>query len=149
MITLFLVCKLKLFLSIELAMLLSKGDGQMAGRYANMDAQRGLKKLSGEVVVDKQDNKDFVNIAKAHASAGNMGDMVTIMGALARFEQTADVTATIREQNAEDRKILLAELDRRGLVRDEPVVETVPIWAQKLADGQDQLFKRITALEKK
>ena len=121
----------------------------MAGRYANIDAQRSLKKINGEVVVDKQDNKDFVNIAKAHASAGNMGDMVTIMGALARFEQTADVTATIKEQNAEDRKILLAELDRRGLVNEEPVVETVPVWAKKLAEGQDQLFKRIGALENK
>ena len=121
----------------------------MAGRYANIDAQRSLKKINGEVVVDKQDNKDFVNIAKAHASAGNMGDMVTIMGALARFEQTNDVTETVKQQNAEDRKILLAELDKRGLVSEAPVVETVPVWASKLADGQDQLFKRITALEKK
>ena len=123
----------------------------MAGRYANMDAQRSLKKINGEVVVDKQDNKDFVNIAKAHASAGNMGDMVTIMGALARFEQTNDVTQAIKEQNAEDRKVMLAEIDARlGTSVAEapaPVVETVPAWAQKLADGQDQLFKRISVLE--
>ena len=121
----------------------------MAGRYANIDAQRSLKKINGEVIVDKQDNKDFVNIAKAHASAGNMGDMTTVMAALARFEQTNDVTQTIKEQNAADRVVLLAELDKRGLVSEAPVVETVPVWAQKLADGQDQLFKRITALEKK
>ena len=122
----------------------------MAGRYANMDAQRGLKKLSGEVVVDKQDNKDFVNIAKAHASAGNMGDMVTIMSALSRFEQTNDVTVAIKEQNAEDRKVLLAEIDARmgtdvamsAIVSNPPVVETVPAWAE-------QLFKRIAAMEKK
>jgi len=121
----------------------------MAGRYANIDAQRSLKKLSGEVVVDREDNKDFVNIAKAHASAGNMGDMVTIMGALARFEQTNDVTETVKQQNAEDRKILLAELDKRGLVNEtpEPEAEVVPGWAQKLADGQTQLFKRIGVLE--
>ena len=129
----------------------------MAGRYANIDAQRSLKKLNGEVIVDKQDNKDFVNIAKAHASAGNMGDMVTIMGALARFEQTNDVTETIKLQNAEDRKILLAEIDARlgtdvamsAIVSNPPVVETVQVWAQKLTEGKDQLFKRITALEKK
>ena len=120
----------------------------MAGRYANMDAQRSLKKLNGEVVVDKQDNKDFVNIAKAHASAGNMGDMVTIMGALARFEQTADVTATIREQNAEDRKILLAELDKRGLVSEGPKAEapSVPLELKILLE---KMNNRLIALEKK
>ena len=129
----------------------------MAGRYANIDAQRSLKKINGEVIVDKQDNKDFVNIAKAHASAGNMGDMTTIMAALARFEQTNDVTQAIKEQNAEDRKVMLAEIDARlgtdvamsAIVSNPPVVEQVPVWAQKLTDGQDQLFKRITALEKK
>jgi hypothetical protein len=134
-------------------MLLSKGDGQMAGRYANIDAQRSLKKINGEVVVDAQDNKDFVNIAKAHASAGNMGDMTTIMAALARFEQTNDVTQAIKEQNAEDRKVLMAQIDARlgtsVAVAPEPVVETVPVWARKLADGQEQLFKRIAAIEKK
>ena len=122
----------------------------MAGRYANMDAQRSLKKLSGEVVVDKQDNKDFVNIAKAHASAGNMGDMVTIMGALARFEQTKDVTQTIKDQNAEDRKILLAELDKRGLVNEAPVVEpkapSVPLDLKILLE---KMNNRLIALEKK
>ena len=122
----------------------------MAGRYANIDAQRSLKKLSGEVVVDREDNKDFVNIAKAHASAGNMGDMVTIMGALARFEQTNDVTETVKQQNAEDRKILLAELDKRGLVNEAPVVvepeaEVVPQWAKSM---MSQVFKRLSALEK-
>ena len=117
----------------------------MAGRYANMDAQRGLKKLSGEVVVDKQDNKDFVNIAKAHASAGNMGDMVTIMGALARFEQTADVTQTIKEQNAEDRRLLMSEIDARmgtQLVKEaEQPTEVVPSWAKELIGRVKQLEK--------
>ena len=126
----------------------------MAGRYANIDAQRSLKKINGEVVVDKQDNKDFVNIAKAHASAGNMGDMTTIMAALARFEQTNDVTQAIKEQNAEDRKVMLAEIDARLGTSTEAApepesVETVPKWAQHLIDGQDQLFKRVTVLEKK
>ena len=121
----------------------------MAGRYANIDAQRSLKKLNGEVVVDKQDNKDFVNIAKAHASAGNMGDMVTIMSALSRFEQTNDVTVAIKEQNAEDRKVLLAEIDARmgtdvaiSAIKSNPVEEVMPPWAE-------QLFKRIAAMEKK
>ena len=133
-------------------MLLSKGDGQMAGRYANIDAQRSLKKLNGEVIVDKQDNKDFVNIAKAHASAGNMGDMVTTLSALARFEQTNDVTQAIKEQNAADRKVMLAEIDARlgtNVAEAPEPVEVMPVWAQKVVDGQDQLFKRITALEKK
>tara|TARA_Y100000034_G_C6647769_1_gene283404 strand:+ start:106 stop:486 length:381 start_codon:yes stop_codon:yes gene_type:complete len=126
----------------------------MAGRYANLDAQRSLKKLNGEVVVDKQDNKDFVNIAKAHASAGNMGDMVTIMGALARFEQTNDVTAAIKEQNAEDRKIMLAEIDARLGTNVAPTVaptvepepEVMPQWAKTM---MGQVFSRIAALEKK
>ena len=114
----------------------------MAGRYANIDAQRSLKKINGEVVVDKQDNKDFVNIAKAHASAGNMGDMTTIMAALARFEQTNDVTEAVKEQNALDRAVLLGELDKRGLTSSEPVVEEVPAWAQRLEE-------RLSALESK
>ena len=118
----------------------------MAGRYANIDAQRSLKKINGEVVVDKQDNKDFVNIAKAHASAGNMGDMTTIMAALARFEQTNDVTETIKAQNAEDRKLLLAQIDARmGTTvaeTPEPVVEQAPAWAQRLEE-------RLSALESK
>ena len=121
----------------------------MAGRYANMDAQRSLKKINGEVVVDKQDNKDFVNIAKAHASAGNMGDMTTIMAALARFEQTNDVTVAIKEQNAEDRKIMLAEIDARMgtsvAVEPEPT-EVMPEWAKTM---MAQVFTRIAALEKK
>ena len=105
----------------------------MAGRYANMDAQRSLKKINGEVVVDKQDNKDFVNIAKAHASAGNMGDFTTIMTALSRLEAAADVTEAIKEQNAVDRKLLLAEIDNRlgSQVVDKPV-EVVPNWAKEL-----------------
>ena len=134
-------------------MLLSKGDGQMAGRFANNDAQRSLKRINGEVTVDQQDNKDFVNIAKAHAAAGNMGDMTTMLTALARFETQNDVTQAVKEQNASDRTILLKEIDARlGTNVAEvpaPVVETVPVWAKKIAEGQDQLFKRITALEKK
>ena len=122
----------------------------MAGRYANMDAQRSLKKINGEVVVDKQDNKDFVNIAKAHASAGNMGDMVTIMSALSRFEQTNDVTAAIKEQNAEDRKIMLSEIDARlgtnVAPTVEPEAEVMPQWAKTM---MSQVFTRIAALEKK
>ena len=122
----------------------------MAGRYANIDAQRSLKKLNGEVIVDKQDNKDFVNIAKAHASAGNMGDMVTIMSALSRFEQTNDVTAAIKEQNAEDRKIMLSEIDARlgtnVAPAVEPEAEVVPQWAKAM---MSQVFQRISALEKK
>ena len=122
----------------------------MAGRYANIDAQRSLKKLSGEVVVDKQDNKDFVNIAKAHASAGNMGDMVTIMSALSRFEQTNDVTAAIKEQNAEDRKIMLSEIDARLGTNvapvAEPEAEVMPEWAKTM---MSQVFQRIAALENK
>ena len=122
----------------------------MAGRYANIDAQRSLKKINGEVVVDKQDNKDFVNIAKAHASAGNMGDMTTIMAALARFEQTNDVTQAIKEQNAEDRKVMLAEIDARlgtNVVKvEEPETnEIVPQWAKSM---MSQVFKRLSALEK-
>ena len=126
-------------------MLLSEGDGQMAGRYANIDAQRSLKKINGEVIVDKQDNKDFVNIAKAHASAGNMGDMTTIMAALARFEQTNDVTETIKLQNAEDRKLLLAGIDARMGTNVTPEVvepaEVVPNWAKELIGRVKQLEK--------
>ena len=121
----------------------------MAGRYANMDAQRSLKKINGEVVVDKQDNKDFVNIAKAHASAGNMGDMVTIMSALSRFEQTNDVTAAIKEQNAEDRKIMLSEIDARLGTNVAPVVEpeapSVPLDLKILLE---KMNNRLIALEK-
>ena len=117
----------------------------MAGRYANIDAQRSLKKINGEVVVDAQDNKDFVNIAKAHASAGNMGDMTTIMAALARFEQTNDVTQAIKEQNAEDRKLLLAQIDARMgttvMPVDDKPVEAVPKWAKELISRVKQLEK--------
>jgi len=125
----------------------------MAGRYANNDAQRSLKRINGEIAVDKQDNKDFVNIAKAHAAAGSMGDMTTILTALGRFEQQNDVTQAVKEQNAADRKVLLAQIDARMGTNvaevAEPVAEVVPVWAKKLAEGQDQLFKRITVLEKK
>ena len=105
----------------------------MASRFANNDAQRSIKRINGEISVDSQDNKDFVNIAKAHAAAGNMGDFTTIMTALSRLEAQADVTEAIKEQNAVDRKLLLAEIDNRlgSQVVDKPV-EVVPNWAKEL-----------------
>jgi len=108
----------------------------MASRFANNDAQRSIKRINGEISVDKQDNKDFVNIAKAHAAAGNMGDFTTIMTALSRLEAAADVTEAIKEQNAVDRRLLLTEIDARmgtavAPVDDKPV-EVVPNWAKEL-----------------
>ena len=118
----------------------------MAGRYANNDAQRSLKRIDGEIAVDKQDNKDFVNIAKAHASAGSMGDMTTILTALGRFEQQNDVTQAVKEQNAADRTVLLAEIDARmgtNVAAQEPEpVEVVPSWAKELIGRVKQLEKK-------
>ena len=117
----------------------------MASRFANNDAQRSIKRINGEISVDKQDNKDFVNIAKAHAAAGNMGDFTTILTALSRLEQTADVTEAIKQQNAVDRKLLLAEIDKRTLgqsvVDVRPAAEVVPQWAKKLIDRVKHLEK--------
>jgi|TARA_Y100000310_G_scaffold100247_1_gene98117 hypothetical protein len=118
----------------------------MAGRFQNNDAQRSMRRLQGEITVDKQDMKDFVNVAKAHASAGNMGDFTTILTALGRLEQQNDVTETIKAQNAEDRKILLAEIDSRmgtQTVKEAPKpVEVVPSWAK-------ELLGRVKSLESK
>ena len=117
----------------------------MASRFANNDAQRSIKRINGEISVDKQDNKDFVNIAKAHAAAGNMGDFTTIMTALSRLEAAADVTEAIKDQNAIDRKLLLAEIDTRmgtNVVESKPVpVEVVPKWAKDLIGRVKQLEK--------
>ena len=116
----------------------------MASRFANNDAQRSIKRINGEISVDKQDNKDFVNIAKAHAAAGNMGDFTTIMTALSRLEAAADVTEAIKDQNAIDRKLLLAEIDTRmgtNVVESKPV-EVVPSWAK-------ELIGRVKSLESK
>ena len=104
----------------------------MASRFANNDAQRSIKRINGEITVDKQDNKDFVNIAKAHAAAGNMGDFTTIMTALSRLEAAADVTVAIKEQNAVDRGLLLAEIDARMGTEVVKPVEVVPNWAKEL-----------------
>ena len=115
----------------------------MASRFANNDAQRSIKRINGEISVDKQDNKDFVNIAKAHAAAGNMGDFTTIMTALSRLEAAADVTEAIKDQNAIDRKLLLAEIDTRmgtNVVESKPV-EVVPSWAKELIGRVKQLEK--------
>ena len=110
----------------------------MASRFANNDAQRSIKRINGEISVDKQDNKDFVNIAKAHAAAGNMGDFTTIMTALSRQEAAADVTEAIKDQNAVDRKLLLSEIDARmgTQVTKESTkqVEVVPNWAKELVN---------------
>ena len=114
----------------------------MAGRFQNNDAQRSMRRLQGEITVDKQDMKDFVNVAKAHASAGNMGDFTTILTALGRLEQQNDVTEQIKEQNTADRALLLAELDKRGLTSKEPEAEQVPVWAQRLEE-------RLSSLESK
>ena len=129
-------------MSIELAMLLDRRLS-MASRFANNDAQRSIKRINGEISVDKQDNKDFVNIAKAHAAAGNMGDFTTIMTALSRLEAAADVTEAIKDQNAIDRKLLLAEIDTRmgtSIVESKPV-EVVPSWAKDLIGRVKQLEK--------
>ena len=129
-------------MSIELAMLLDR-RWSMASRFANNDAQRSIKRINGEISVDKQDNKDFVNIAKAHAAAGNMGDFTTIMTALSRLEAAADVTEAIKDQNAIDRKLLLAEIDTRmgtNVVESKPV-EVVPSWAKDLIGRVKQLEK--------
>ena len=113
----------------------------MAGRFQNNDAQRSMRRLQGEITVDKQDMKDFVNVAKAQASAGNMGDFTTILTALGRLEQQNDVTQAIKEQNAEDRKLLLSEIDSRmGKVEDKPV-EVIPSWAKELLGRVKQLEK--------
>jgi|TARA_Y100000296_G_C4931372_1_gene136789 hypothetical protein len=117
----------------------------MASRFANNDAQRSIKRINGEISVDSQDNKDFVNIAKAHAAAGNMGDFTTIMTALSRLEAQADVTEAIKEQNAVDRKLLLAEIDKRTLgqpvVDVRPAAEVVPQWAKELIGRVKHLEK--------
>ena len=117
----------------------------MASRFANNDAQRSIKRINGEISVDSQDNKDFVNIAKAHAAAGNMGDFTTIMTALSRLEAQADVTEAIKEQNAVDRKVLLAEIDARLGTQPEveapKPVEVVPGWAKELLGRVKQLEK--------
>jgi hypothetical protein len=114
----------------------------MAGRFQNNDAQRSIRRINGEISVDKQDMKDFVNVAKAHAAAGNMGDFVTILSSLGRLEQQNDVTESIKQQNAEDRKILLTEIDARlGKVETDPQAEEVPMWAKDIMD-------RLAALEK-
>tara|TARA_Y100000310_G_C20174138_1_gene575070 strand:- start:216 stop:569 length:354 start_codon:yes stop_codon:yes gene_type:complete len=117
----------------------------MAGRFQNNDAQRSMRRLQGEITVDKQDMKDFVNVAKAHASAGNMGDFTTILTALGRLEQQNDVTVAIKEQNAEDRKLLMAEIDARmntnvAKEADKPV-EVVPSWAKELINRVKHLEK--------
>tara|TARA_Y100000310_G_scaffold309781_1_gene354267 strand:+ start:725 stop:1072 length:348 start_codon:yes stop_codon:yes gene_type:complete len=105
----------------------------MAGRFQNNDAMRNIRRINGEITVDKQDMKDFVNVAKAHASAGNMGDFTTILSALGRLEQQNDVTQAIKEQNAEDRKLLLAEIDSRmGTTVEDKPVEVAPNWAKEL-----------------
>jgi len=117
----------------------------MASRFANNDAQRSIKRINGEISVDKQDNKDFVNIAKAHAAAGNMGDFTTIMTALSRLEAAADVTEAIKEQNTVDRKLLLAEIDARlgtkPKVEATKPVEVVPDWAKELIGRVKHLEK--------
>ena len=118
----------------------------MASRFANNDAQRSIKRINGEISVDKQDNKDFVNIAKAHAAAGNMGDFTTIMTALSRLEAAADVTEAIKDQNAIDRKLLLAEIDTRmgtNVVESKPV-EVIPNWAKELIGRVKHLEKKIS-----
>ena len=117
----------------------------MASRFANNDAMRNMKRINGEISVDAADNKDFVNIAKAHAAAGNMGDFTTIMTALSRLEQENDVTVAVKEQNAVDRKLLLAEIDARigGTTVQEPdqPAEVVPNWAKELIGRVKQLEK--------
>ena len=120
----------------------------MAGRFANNDAMRNIRRINGEITVDKEDMKDFVNVAKAHASAGNMGDFTTILSALGRLEQQNDVTEAIKVQNAEDRKLLLAEIDSRMNVVDQAKkvastieTEVVPKWAKELISKVKQLEK--------
>ena len=121
----------------------------MASRFANNDAQRSIKRINGEISVDSQDNKDFVNIAKAHAAAGNMGDFTTIMTALSRLEAAADVTEAIKEQNAIDRTVLLKEIDARMGVQTHLEVPEVPKPVEVAPDWAKELLGRVKSLESK
>ena len=113
----------------------------MASRFANNDAQRSLKRINGDIAVDKQDHKDFLNIAKAHMAAGNAGDAVTVLTALGRLDERTDVREAVKEQNAEDRKVLLAQIDKKLGIEVQSEPEIVPSWAK-------ELIGRVKSLEK-
>tara|TARA_R100000687_G_C6376233_1_gene130377 strand:+ start:285 stop:653 length:369 start_codon:yes stop_codon:yes gene_type:complete len=119
----------------------------MASRFANNDAQRSLRRVNGDIAIDKGDMRDFLNIAKAHMAAGNAGDAVTVLTAIGRLDERTDVREDVKLQNAEDRKLLLAELDARGMkIQDTEVKEENPDLMPKWAG---ELFKRIKAVEAK
>jgi hypothetical protein len=124
----------------------------MASRFANDGAQRSLRRISGDIAIDQVDMKDFLNIAKAHMAAGNAGDAVTVLTALGRLDERTDVREDVKRQNAEDRKVLLAELDARGLASKEEETEAPSNIKAQLSDigtGIKMLCDRIEALEGK
>ena len=126
----------------------------MASRFANNDAQRSLGRIRGDISIDQKDHKDFLNIAKAHMAAGNSGEAVTVLTALGRVDEKTDVTELVKQQNAEDRKMLLAELDARGLKKEEPEHELVSqpsnieVQLSDIGHGIKALCARVEALEK-
>ena len=123
----------------------------MASRFANNDAQRSFGRIRGDISIDQKDHKDFLNIAKAHMAAGNSGEAVTVLTALGRVDEKTDVTELVKQQNAEDRKMLLAELDARGLKKEEPEVSqpsNIEVQLSDIGHGIKALCARVEALEK-
>ena len=100
--------------------------------------------------VSKLDSLDVSENTKVTMEA-----VMCAMAASGKVQEMALIAQTLEKVDTQvDLKSVATNLDRlvnTMQAKEQPVVEaeTVPIWANKLADGQDQLFKRITALEKK
>ena len=107
----------------------------MAGRYANNDAQRSMKRMGGELNIT-QDQKDLmVKIAIAHLAAGNVGDFTTAITAITRAETINDVTDRLNRLEAGQTR------EVEALKSNETSNDEVPAWALALINKVEALSK--------
>ena len=107
-------------------------------------AQQAIRRNLNSVNLEPENRAALEAVAISMAAAGKPGEFVTYMQALEKTETQVDLKAVadnisslvnVLKSKEQDETIVTAEL-------------AVPEWARSMQSSQDQLFKRITALEK-
>ena len=103
-------------------------------------AQQAIRRNLNSVNLEPENRAALEAVAISMAAAGKPGEFVTYMQALEKTETQVDLKAV-----ADNISSLVNVLKSK----EQPEVEVVPEWAKSMMGSQDQLFKRITTLEKK
>ena len=72
----------------------------MASRYANMDAQKSLKRMNGDLNISQAQKDRIVDIATAHLAAGNVGDFSTAIAAVGKADVMNDESDRLERMEA-------------------------------------------------